>query len=475
MNVLLISTNRNALPVPVMPAGVCMVAEACERAGHRVTLLDLMFERDPLAPVRNAVLSSSPDIVGFSVRNIDNNDMRDAVFFLDGLKQMVVAVRELTAAPIVLGGAALPVMAGEIMRFAGVSCAVLGNGEKIFPRLLERMERGETFDDLPGIACIDQRGFVARPGGREDGTLDCAAPDLRRWLDVAGYRAQFATAPVRTKVGCAFKCVYCTYGGIEGQECRLSDPRCVADTVLQMSQDGIRDVEFVDSVFNVPRDHALAVCEALEATRHRVRLQSLDLNPRGLDDELVAAMERSGFSGMGLTVESASDSVLEGLRKGFTSGEVRHAAEVVKRHRIPCSWIFLLGGPGETEETVRETLRFAESSIAPRDIAFFNTGIRIYPGTELEAIARREGVLSLNGEEMLRPVFYVTAGLDPEWLRAEVKRAMASHMNFICAETMGLSFLPFVHRVAFRLGIRPPLWRHTRFIRRTLRLAGIDV
>ena len=64
MNILIISTNRNALPMPVMPIGACMVAEACERAGHRVAMLDLMFERQPREAVGNAIRSSRPDVVG---------------------------------------------------------------------------------------------------------------------------------------------------------------------------------------------------------------------------------------------------------------------------------------------------------------------------------------------------------------------------------------------------------------------------
>ena len=475
MNILIISTNRNALPMPVMPLGACMVAEACERAGHQVTLLDLLFEKDGVAAVKNAVLSARPDAVGLSVRNIDNNDMRDTVFFLDGLRQLVTAVRELTAAPIVLGGSALSVMAEEVLRFAGVSCGVLGDGEEVFPRMVGRLGRGEPFDDLPGIALVDHRGFLATPCAGGSSALDCAVPDFARWLDVAAYRSQLATVPLQTKLGCAFQCVYCTYRRIEGSGYRFSDPRSVAEAVARLSREGLRDIEFVDSVFNAPRDHALAVCAALANAKHSARLQSLELNPRGFDDELVAAMERAGFAGMGLTVESASDPVLAGLGKGFTSREVHHAADVVKRHRIPCAWIFLLGGPGETAETVHETLRFAGRAVRPQDIAFFNVGIRVYPGTELESIARREGSLSLPAAEMLRPVFYMSPGLDPFWVQGEVKRSMASHMNFMSTDSIGLSFLPAIHRAAYRLGVRPPLWRYTRFIRRTLRLAGMDV
>jgi radical SAM superfamily enzyme YgiQ (UPF0313 family) len=475
MHVLIINTNRNALPMPVMPVGACMVAEACERAGHKVTFLDLLFQRDPAASIRRAVRDRQPDAVGMSVRNIDNNDLREPVFFLDGLRQLVAAVRQETQVPIVLGGAALPVMAEEVLRFTGVTCGVLGDGESVFPRLLERLGNGRSFWDLPGVAGTGGRGCPSMARAERRAVLDCAAPDYHRWLNTAAYCSRMATAPLQTKIGCSFQCVYCTYRRIEGSGLRLADPGDVAEAVAHLAASGLRDIEFVDSVFNSPREHALKVCEALAAARYHARLQTIELNPRGFDDELVSAMERAGFVGMGLTVESASDPVLAGLRKGFTTREVHHAAEVVKRHGIPCAWIFLLGGPGETRKTVQETLRFAERAVRPKDVAFFNIGIRIYPATELEVIARREGTLVLPAHEMLRPVFYMSPGLDPSWVAEEVGRTMASHMNFIGSGSINLSFLPTVHRIAYRLGVRPPLWRHTRFIRRSLRLTGMDV
>jgi radical SAM superfamily enzyme YgiQ (UPF0313 family) len=256
---------------------------------------------------------------------------------------------------------------------------------------------------------------------------------------------------------------------------RLKEPGSVADAVARLAATGLRDIEFVDSVFNAPLDHAMNVCDALARVRHHARLQCLELNPLSFDDSLLTAMERAGFVGMGITLESASDPVLRGLKKGFTTREVHHAAEVVRRHRIPCAWIFLLGGPGETEETVKETLRFAGKQIRPQDVAFFNTGIRIYPGTELESIARSQGVLSRAPEDMLSPVFYVSPEVDTHWMERELKKSMNRHMNFLNMDSLSLSFLPTIHRTAYRLGLRLPLWRHTRIIRRCLRLTGMDV
>lgn len=475
MKILLISTNRNTLPMPVMPIGACMTADAARRAGHIVHLLDLMFTRDAMYDIESAVNGFKPDVVGLSVRNIDNVDMRDPVYFLDDLLSVVNLIRSRTTVPIILGGAALGVMPEQILRLAPVTCAVVGDGEVVFPLLLERLSHDKNVRGLPGVASVENGVFHLSSPTAAGFSTTCHAPDYHRWLNIPAYRSRMAAVPIQTKTGCRSQCVYCTYPGIEGSSCRLKEPGSVADAVLRLAARGLRDIEIVDSVFNAPVEHAMNVCAALSRMRHKVRLQCMDLNPRDFDDALVTAMERAGFAGMGITLESASDPVLQGLKKGFTSRDVYHAAEVVRRHRIPCAWIFLLGGPGETRETVRETLQFAKEHVRPRDVAFFNAGIRVYPGTELESVARRQGVLACSPQEMLSPVFYVSPEVEPHWMEQELRAAMKNNMNFIDMDSISLSWLPTLHRIGHKLGLRPPLWRHTRFIRRGLRYAGMDV
>ena len=474
MNILIICANRNKYPVPVLPSGACMVAEATERAGHCVSLLDLMFETDPVRALEARLCRERYDVIGLSVRNIDNNDMGEPRFYINDLLPILNAVRERTDAPLVLGGAALMVMPEEILRATGVSWAVIGDGEAVFPRMLERMARGGPCEELPGVASLQDGIFRANPP--EYGNCGaCASPDYTRWLDMKAYQRHLATIPLQTKLGCRYQCVYCTYRKIEGDAYRLLDPKSAAEAALRYGSRGPVDLEFVDNVFNSPYDHALEICEELIKARPRARFQSLELNPVFFDHELLSAMERAGFSGIGLTVESASDPVLQGLKKGFTAAEVHAAAEVLKGHKLPCVWIFMLGGPGETQATVRETLRFAENTIRPQDVAFFNAGIRIYPGTGLEQIAREQGVLSLPKSGMLEPVFYVSPEVDAGWIAREVKRSMASHMNFMNADSLSFPYLPQINRLGHLLGLRNPLWRHTRHIRRGLRFIGMDV
>ncbi|MDN3514209.1 MAG: cobalamin-dependent protein [Candidatus Brocadia sp.] len=475
LKVIIVVTNRYGGPVPVMPIGACLVAEAVERASRMVRVLDLMFEQDPLRAMEMELSKTEPDIIGLSVRNIDNNDMQNPVAFYKDLKPLVETIRGKAQSPIVLGGAAVAVMPEELLRYTGADWAILGDGEVVFPKVVESLSQGGLPDQIPGVAWLEDDVFMKNTGYVTRFSDGCLIPDFHRWINVRAYLSRLSTVPIQTKLGCHFKCVYCTYRKIEGHDYRLCDPHSVVAAIMNLDATGLREVEFVDNVFNSPYDHALAVCEGLAQVRSNVRLQSLELNPLFIDDALLTAMERAGFVGMGITVESASDAVLNGLQKGFTGEDVHNAAQVIRRHKLPCLWIFMLGGPGETSETVRETLRFADQCIRPTDVVFFNIGIRIYPGTELEQTARKEGVLSLPPQKMLEPVFYISPALDLDWLINTMHNTLATHLNYIDSNTIGLSFLPTINRLGYRLGVKSPLWRHTRFIRRGLRFFGMDV
>src|SRR5918999_1094390 len=73
--VLLVSTNRERAPQPVVPNGVACVASALAHAGHDVRVLDLCFARDPIRAAQDTARQFAPDVIGVSVRNIDNSDL----------------------------------------------------------------------------------------------------------------------------------------------------------------------------------------------------------------------------------------------------------------------------------------------------------------------------------------------------------------------------------------------------------------
>jgi radical SAM superfamily enzyme YgiQ (UPF0313 family) len=476
MKVLIVNTNRNDNALPVMPVGACMVADAASRAGHHVRFFDAMFSRHPGDELRAQLNAFQPEVVGFSIRNIDNNDIQHPREYYKDMASLLADVYGSSKTRLVIGGAAVAVMPEALLRYTGASWAVVGDGETVFPQLLASISSQSSFKRIPHLAWIENNVFMKNDGPACREMSASPAPDFHRWLDARKYVRAASTVPLQSKRGCPARCIYCTYAAAEGSAYRLCPPEQVTEAVKRLVGWGFQDIEFVDNVFNAPYEHALAICESLAEAKTGARLHTIELNPMHMDDQLLNAMERAGFAGMGITAESASDGVLEGLGKDFRSEHVHKSAELIRRHNIPCLWIFLFGGPGETPATVKETLAFAGSRIRSEDAAFFNIGLRIYPGTRIERRARKEGTLNVAQNNMLTPVFYFSPGVKLEWLVAELNRAVSTHTNFLTPTTIGPSFLwliKLVNRLGYRCGLRPPFWRYTSPIKRKLKMLGI--
>jgi radical SAM superfamily enzyme YgiQ (UPF0313 family) len=472
MKVLIVSTNRCREPAPVMPVGACLVAEAAGRAGHQVELLDLMFAPDPIAALRSTLTRFSPRVVGLSVRNLDNTSMEAPQNFVPELVPLTRAVRAESTAELVLGGAAAGVMPEELLRLTGADWVVCGAGERTFPALLAALAEGRRAEGIPGVGWLEG-GVFRRVWEERELSGEFLFPDFLRWLDAGAYRRHGVTAPVLSKRGCPFTCVYCPCPQIEGKGFRCTPPDQVAAEVAKLAAAGFRDIEFVDNVFNLPVEHALSICREIARLRPPARLHTHELNPAFVDDELLTAMERAGFASIALTAESASAPVLAGLGKNYGPQDLLRAAVAVRRHRLPCLWIFMLGGPGETVDTVHETLEFARRQVRLGDAAFFSVGIRIYPGTQLEQLSRREGLLTGWAEELLAPAFYLSPLLDLSALLQAVQAAVVERPNFIRTGMPTLRLLPGIRALAGATGMHPPLWRYTALIRNLLGKLGI--
>jgi radical SAM superfamily enzyme YgiQ (UPF0313 family) len=471
--VLLVSTNRERSPQPVLPNGVACVASALAHAGHDVQVLDLCFARDPIRAAREAARAFAPDIVGMSIRNIDNSDLVALRHYTPEAMAVTSALRD--AAPratVIAGGAAFGVAPASLTDALGVDWAVAGDGERATVALIDALSAGRDPGEVPGLVRREAAGTrLVPPGG--DGSLDTLAEmRLQDWVDIHAYQRHGATVPIQTKRGCVFKCVYCTYLNVEGWGYRLRDPESVADEIASLVRErGVRRFEFVDSTFNSPPRHAIAVCEAIVRRALRVHLDTTNFTPASATPELLAAMRPAGFRWLGITAESASDAVLARLEKGFDATQVRSVAERVERAGMKVLWIFLVGGPGETAETLDDTLRFADWRLSRGDAVYLTVGLRIYPGTTLQRIAASEGVIDA-ADPLLTPRFYFSPALPQEAAMRRLREFAAHHPRFMFSADSRSSLLPYLTRLAAALRLPGPHWRYMGTFQRLARASG---
>ncbi len=472
-SVLLVSTNRERTPQPVLPNGVACVASALASAGYDVRLLDLCFAADPVRAAHAAVRALRPDAIGVSVRNIDNSDTIALRHYTPEAVSILAALRSAApGVPVFAGGAAFGVAPESLFRELGVDYAVAGDGERASVAVMDALAAGRPVGAIPGTV-RQQDGRVVFVPPREDADLDALPrPQLARWLDIDRYQRHGATVPVQTKRGCVYKCVYCTYRNVEGWGYRLRDPGAVAAEVADLYHAaGVRHIDFVDSTFNSPPGHAVAVCEAILRQRLPIHLETTNFTPAAASDELLAIMRRAGFSSIGISAESASDPVLERLEKGFDAARVRDVAGRVERAGLRALWIFLVGGPGETEETLRETLSFAAARLQRGDAVYLTVGLRIYPGTTLHRIAIEEGTVGRE-DSLLTPHFYFSRGLALDATVTALRSFARAHPRFMFSADSRSWLLPQLTRLASVLRLPRPHWQYMGIFQRLARTVG---
>src|SRR5208282_3597596 len=151
----------NLLPLPLGPA---LVAAACRQAGHDVVLLNLMFEGDTQSAIQNCVEGFRPEVIGISVRNIDDQNMADPKFLLPPVREVVKTCRSLCDAPIILGGAGYSIFPESALRYLGADMGIPGEGEVVFPVVVDRIGKGAQVLDIPGICLPGQPARVANVG-----------------------------------------------------------------------------------------------------------------------------------------------------------------------------------------------------------------------------------------------------------------------------------------------------------------------
>lgn len=151
MRVLLISANTETINMPVFPLGLACVAEAVQSAGHEIKLVDLMDQHDARLVLGNAISEFQPEIIGISVRNIDDQCMAKPRFLLDSVKDVVSDCRRFTDVPITLGGAGYSIFPESALEYLGAEMGIQGEGEIAFVTLLERLSQKEDLSGISGI------------------------------------------------------------------------------------------------------------------------------------------------------------------------------------------------------------------------------------------------------------------------------------------------------------------------------------
>jgi radical SAM superfamily enzyme YgiQ (UPF0313 family) len=423
MRVLLISANTEKINMPALPMGLGSVAAALGAAGHAVRFLDLMGTGEWQSPLRETLAEAAPEVIGISIRNIDDQVSASPRFLLEPAREVVAFCRAHARAPIVLGGAGYSIFPQAILDYTGAEMGIQGEGEAAAVMLLERLGSQTPLEDVPGLV-IRGKGRQAPPDGVLD--LDRFALPGPELFDPRLARDPDYYLPIQTRRGCPLNCSYCSTSTIEGRLIRKRSPAAVVDALRRWRRAGFSRVFFVDNIFNLPTSYAQELCQRMTEARLDIRWRAI-LYPGGVTASLVRSMARAGCRDVSLGFESGARQILDGMHKRFSPDDIQRASRLLADAGIGCMGFLLLGGPGETRDTVLESLTFADR--LELDALKLTVGLRIYPYTELARIAVREGLIAPRAD-LLSPTFYMVRGLE-DWLRETAGEWVARHPHWM--------------------------------------------
>lgn len=410
----LINTNR-MMPA-IAPIGLDYLTGGARRAGIGVQVVDLCLVDDPDAALAEHFRGCDPELIGLSFRNVDDCFWPSGRSFLPDLKRTVLKLRTLTDAPIVLGGVGFSIFAARIVEYTGADFGIHGDGEQAVIDLLAELRGNRRFGRVGGLI------------RRQDGEMRINPPAWPRELnlvtdrdaiDNAAYFRRGGQGGVETKRGCHRRCIYCADPAARGGTVRPRPPAHVADEVERLLAQGVDVLHLCDGEFNLPIDHARAVCAELirRGLGEQVRWYTY-MAVLPFDAELARDMAEAGCVGINFTGDSASELMLRTYRQPHRREHLAEAVRLCRKNSMAVMIDLLLGGPGETPETVADTIAYMKQ-ISP-DCVGAALGIRVYPGTGMPEHLAREGPLEDNPSikrrytgpvDLLQPTFYISAAL----------------------------------------------------------------
>jgi radical SAM superfamily enzyme YgiQ (UPF0313 family) len=409
--------NPNEMQPPVTPIGLDYIAGALELAGFQVDLIDLCFASSYKEALDAYFKDSDPLAVGVTVRNTDDCYYLSQAFIIPRIKEIVDYIKGKTLRPIILGGVGFSVMPEPILAYVGAELGIRGDGEEAFPILVTRLAAGEDFYDIPGMIFLKEGAYHSNPPDLPD-LLTFPLP-RRETVDNPRYFREGGMGSVETKRGCEQECIYCADPLAKGRTYRLRPPSLVADEIEGLVAHGVDNLHICDSEFNLPYHHAVGICEEIMRRGLGEKLSWYAyLSPVPFTEELALLMVKAGCKGINFGVDHGSDRILKTLGRPFTSADIKETAVLCHRLEIPFMYDLLLGGPGESKESLSTTIAMMKE-ISPSRVGI-SAGVRIYPGTRLAEIALEDiktGGANLRGSiapGFFDPIFYVSSDVGNE-------------------------------------------------------------
>ena len=440
-NILLINTNSRLIDsswgyrkflTPIAPLGLCSIAATLRHNGVKVSVVDQYARKTTDEKLVDLIKMEKPFIIGFSALTPVMPDIR----------RIVRRIRDSGVdTKIVLGNIHASCFPEEVLNDNTADIVVRGEGEITMLKLWNCLKKGKNLNELAGISFLGPEGIRHNSDREPINDLDTLPFPAWDMLNLDDYTEVPSAAiinaravPIMASRGCPYKCYYCSQDKI-CSKVRYRDLNKVVDEMEYLFNNlHIRYFGFSDAYFPFDEKSGLEFCNIMTKRRLDKKIKwCTETRVDKVTPKLLKTMKKAGLHLIMYGIEVGNKEILKSLRKGTTLEQARVAAAETRKAGILSQGMFMLGLPGETEETCKETIRFAKELDC--DISKFNIAIP-YPGSKFfEDFAKKQR----NKGGIIKPekftswydwtaddsdLIYSPDGLDSEKLKYLQRRAM---------------------------------------------------
>ncbi len=388
MRVLLINPFYPISETPSPPLGLAYLASALTAAGVEVKILDLVVFPYSRSMLQRLIEEFNPQVAGITAVTMTFDNAIGVIKDIERIDPDILTV---------MGGPHVSFCARETLQaYPELDAIVLGEGERTIVELVRAVNNGHAWTAVNGIAyrkgteiCLTAR---REPVKNLD---DLPVPD-RSLLPLGRYRALGMPISLTTSRGCPFKCIFCVGRKMVGARVRYRSAVKIVDEFEYLSSLNFHQINIADDLFTADKNHCIAVCDEIMKRNLRLKWTSF-ARVDTVSDAVLVKMKAAGCSAVSFGIESANPQILKTIKKGITLKQVEDAVTMCKRAAITPFASFILGLPGETPETIKETMEFGER-LKKLGLSYGFHLLAPFPGTEVREHSDRYGIKILTDD-----------------------------------------------------------------------------
>ncbi|MCJ7582879.1 MAG: B12-binding domain-containing radical SAM protein [Candidatus Aminicenantes bacterium] len=383
MNILLINASQATVygtrMIPAYPPlGLLYIAAVLEKEHHNVEVLDFDVDIHKFEDFKNIIKNNTYDLFGISsVTPTINN----AFYLAENIKSIKKDI------PIILGGIHATILPNECIHNEFIDFVAIGESENTIVEFLHELQKpNPCFSNVRGIAYkINGEVFLNEKRELEQNLNKFPFPARHLLKNPGSYSPPDAerlpAASVFLTRGCFGKCTYCCTKQISGHKMRFRSLSNMMEEIDEIVKLGYKELHILDDNFTANKKKTIELC-------HEIRKRNYDLNfeiSNGLradmvDYEVLSALKSIGVKNVGFGIESGNEQILKNIKKEISKDTTREAIRLAKELKFEIWAFFIIGLPGETPETVKDTINFAKE-LNP-DFAKFLI-LKPFPGSEV--------------------------------------------------------------------------------------------